>query len=55
MGGWYRAGVDVNQEVLAVKKDIEDGKSSLDVDYGKTSQKWSYNLIRCGGSEQDCP
>ena len=34
MGGWYRAGVDVNQEVLAVKKDIEDGKSSLDVDYG---------------------
>lgn len=34
MDGWYRAGVDVNQEVLAVKKDIEDGKSSLDVDYG---------------------
>ena len=34
MGGWYRAGVDVNQEVLDVKKDIEDGKSSLDVDYG---------------------
>lgn len=34
MGGWYRQGVDVNQEVLAVAKDIEMGKSSLDVDYG---------------------
>ena len=34
MGGWYRQGVDVNQEVLAVSKDIELGKSSLDVDYG---------------------
>ena len=34
MGGWYRQGVDVNQEVMQVSKDITDGKSSLDVDYG---------------------
>ena len=34
MGGWYRQGVDVNQEVMAVSEDIEAGKSSLDVDYG---------------------
>ena len=33
-GGWYREGIDVNQEVSAVAKDIADGKSSLDVDYG---------------------
>ena len=34
MGGWYRQGVDVNQEVMAVSEDIKAGKSSLDVDYG---------------------
>ena len=34
MGGWYREGVDVNQEVMAVSEDIKAGKSSLDVDYG---------------------
>ena len=34
MGGWYRQGVDVNQEVMAVAEDIKAGKSSLDVDYG---------------------
>jgi hypothetical protein len=34
MGGWYRQGVDVNQEVMAVSEDIEAGLSSLDVDYG---------------------
>ena len=34
MGGWYRQGVDVNQEVMKVSADIEAGKSSLDVDYG---------------------
>ncbi len=49
MGGWYRAGVDVNQEVLSVKKDIEDGRSSLNVDYGmnkliKEKQSDSYGI-----------
>ena len=34
MGGWYRQGIDVNQEVMAVSEDIKAGKSSLDVDYG---------------------
>lgn len=34
MGGWYRQGVDVNQEVMQVSQDIAEGKSSLDVDYG---------------------
>ena len=34
MGGWYRQGVDVNQEVMAVSEDINAGKSSLEVDYG---------------------
>ena len=34
MGGWYRQGVDVNQEVMAVSEDIKAGNSSLDVDYG---------------------
>ena len=34
MGGWYRQGVDVNQEVELVSKDIAEGKSSIDVDYG---------------------
>jgi hypothetical protein len=34
MGGWYRQGVDVNQEVMAVSEDIKAGKSSLDVEYG---------------------
>ena len=34
MGGWYREGVDVNQEVMAVSEDIKAGKSSLEVDYG---------------------
>lgn len=34
MGGWYRQGVDVNQEVMQVSEDIAAGKSSLEVDYG---------------------
>lgn len=49
MGGWYRQGVDVNQEVLAVKEDIVEGKTSLDVDYGmnkglKIKQKEMHGL-----------
>ena len=34
MGGWYREGVDPDQEAMAVASDIEAGKTSSEVDYG---------------------
>lgn len=48
MGGWYRKGIDVNQEVLAVAKDIEKGKSSLDVDYGMNAKAKQKQMDKYG-------
>lgn len=57
-GGWYREGIDVNQEVSAVAKDIADGKSSLDVDYGmnkkaKEKQAEKYGVKQYADRDSD--
>ena len=57
MGGWYRQGVDVNQEVMQVSKDIKEGKTSLDVDYGMSKESKARVADKYGVkfSERDYP
>ena len=38
MGGWYRQGVDVNQEVMAVSEDIKAGKERVEQRYKKQAK-----------------
>lgn len=56
MGGWYRQGVDVNQEVMAVSEDINAGKTSLEVDYGMSKsakEKVEQRYVKKQAKKQD--